>query len=252
MHNLHENRCDGVLDVAVRCPAQQLPQTPLCQLCGTLLLLVSGLQWGGGAAVKAEEGDESGAERAAAVGEKRHRAHSGRDRAKCLWHLSVLPTAQDHGPPLAQPAATPQQPYVTLPGRWGSSIAAELRDNALLDLSQIRGQHRCTDYRRGSCAGMAPIHSPMQQKQPSRPSFQPQDCGAQCLSARMQGITSSQHRHNFSREDKQSGQYSTAQITLNSHTPGGIHPPLPHLDCLTLQKHSKCFFRFSLQEKWEM
>lgn len=105
----------------------------------------------------------------AAVGEKRHRAHSGRDRAKCLWHLPVALVAQGRGLPLTQPAATPQQPYVTLGGRWGSSIAAELRDNTLLDLSHIRGQHRCTDYRRESCAGMAPFTAPCSRNSPHVP-----------------------------------------------------------------------------------
>lgn len=135
MHDLHEDRLDGVLDVAVRCSAQQLPQTPLRQLRRTLLLLLSGLQRRGGAAVKAEEGDESGAEFEAAVGEKRHRTRPGRVGAEWSWHLPAPHAVQGCGLPLAQPIATPQQPHVTLPGRWGTFIPAEPNDRALLDWS---------------------------------------------------------------------------------------------------------------------
>lgn len=42
---LHENRLDGVLDVAVGRSTQQFPQTSLRQLCWILLLLVCALQW---------------------------------------------------------------------------------------------------------------------------------------------------------------------------------------------------------------
>lgn len=42
--NSHKNRLDGVFDVAKGCPAQQLPQAPLSQLCWVLLFLLRCLE----------------------------------------------------------------------------------------------------------------------------------------------------------------------------------------------------------------
>lgn len=52
--NSHENRLDGVLDVAERCPAQELPQAPLSQLCRVLLFLLWRLEGRGRPAVETE------------------------------------------------------------------------------------------------------------------------------------------------------------------------------------------------------
>jgi len=181
--DLHEDRFDGVLDVAVRRSAQQLPQTPLRQLRRTLLLLLGGLQRGGGAAAKAEEGDESGAESAAAAGEKRHRARLGTVGGKWSWDLPAPRAARGRGLPLAQPTATPQQPHVTLPGRWGSSIPAEPSHKALPGLSRIREQHGCTGCRGGGRASTALLAVPgcaRQQGQPPQPWDCEDDRGARC------------------------------------------------------------------------
>lgn len=49
--NSHKNRLDGVLDIAEGCPAQQLSQTPLSQLCWVLLFLLWCLEGRGRPAV---------------------------------------------------------------------------------------------------------------------------------------------------------------------------------------------------------
>lgn len=48
----HENRLDGVFDVAKGSPAQQFPEAPLGQLCRVLFLLLWCLERGGGPAVE--------------------------------------------------------------------------------------------------------------------------------------------------------------------------------------------------------
>lgn len=52
--NSHKNRLDGVFDVAEGCPAQQLPQAPLSQLCWVLFFLLRCLEGRGRPAVETE------------------------------------------------------------------------------------------------------------------------------------------------------------------------------------------------------
>lgn len=106
--NLHEDGFDGVLDVAVRRPAQQLPQAPLRQLRGALLLLLRSLQRRGGAAVKAEEGDKSGAERAEAEGGEEARSPDGEGMEQNCRGIRLEPLL----------------PRVTLPGRHRGTAQA--------------------------------------------------------------------------------------------------------------------------------
>lgn len=160
--NLHEDGFDGVLDVAVRRPAQQLPQAPLRQLRGALLLLLRGLQRRGGAAVKAEEGDESGAERAAAVGGEEARSPDGEGMEQNSCGIRLEPLLPRGCPSRSSSHASPCQ----------EGIGAQPRHKLVLGLSQIGGRCRYRDPRAPWMFGMAPFSAPHRvrlQEQPPRP-----------------------------------------------------------------------------------